>query len=283
MWPGWAPVLELEVGGLRSSEQEDIVGIEPSNMIFMLRAFQELPPDAIALTYGKLDVNNIALEFATSVFQKHGRKFVNFDGVAGHELITEQSYFRNFGFSAIHHLDIESGEGAEICFDLSETYAEHHLYERYDAVFDFGTLEHVFDVRAALENTVKFLKVGGRVYHAVPANGLPEHGFYQMSPTLFWDYYQENGLVIHFVLTLHAEYAGAPNAIVRVYDPTVFRSVKRIEIEYVNSVGTYVCAERSLGSTWNKKPIQHNIRMYYDHFRRLKAAATGEEVVDMST
>ena len=60
----------------------------------------------------------------------------------------------------------------------------------YDAVLDFGCLEHVFDFPAAQRNCALLCKVGGHLLHALPANNLSGHGFYQFSPELFCNLYQ---------------------------------------------------------------------------------------------
>lgn len=65
---------------------------------------------------------------------------------------------------------------------------------RFDAVLDFGCLEHVFNFPVAWRNCVDLCKVGGHVFHSLPANNLSGHGFYQFSPELFFNLYQaQNG------------------------------------------------------------------------------------------
>ncbi|GAB4560776.1 MAG: hypothetical protein IV105_19115 [Rhizobacter sp.] len=65
---------------------------------------------------------------------------------------------------------------------------------RYDAVLDFGCLEHVFNFPVAWRNCVDLCRVGGHILHSLPANNLSGHGFYQFSPELFFNLYQaQNG------------------------------------------------------------------------------------------
>lgn len=61
----------------------------------------------------------------------------------------------------------------------------------YDAVLDFGCLEHVFNFPVAWRNCADLCRVGGHVLHSLPANNLSGHGFYQFSPELFFNLYQE--------------------------------------------------------------------------------------------
>lgn len=67
----------------------------------------------------------------------------------------------------------------------------------YDAVLDFGCLEHVFSFPVAWRNCTLLCRVGGHVLHALPANNLTGHGFYQFSPELFFNLYRpENGFAL---------------------------------------------------------------------------------------
>lgn len=66
--------------------------------------------------------------------------------------------------------------------------------DAFDAVLDFGCLEHVFNFPVAWRNCVDLCKVGGHVFHSLPANNLSGHGFYQFSPELFFNLYRrDNG------------------------------------------------------------------------------------------
>ena len=61
-------------------------------------------------------------------------------------------------------------------------------------MLDFGCLEHVFDFPVAWRNCVALCRVGGHLFHSLPANNLSGHGFYQFSPELFFNLYQaKNG------------------------------------------------------------------------------------------
>ncbi len=54
----------------------------------------------------------------------------------------------------------------------------------------------MFNIAQALENCVKLCKIGGQILQAVPANGECGHGFWQMSPELFFSLYSErNGFI----------------------------------------------------------------------------------------
>lgn len=63
---------------------------------------------------------------------------------------------------------------------------------RFDLVIDPGTIEHCFNIGQALLNAANAVKVGGRILHLNPMTML-NHGFYNLNPTLFHDFYGQNG------------------------------------------------------------------------------------------
>lgn len=72
--------------------------------------------------------------------------------------------------------------------------ARYHNF--FNLVIDSGTMEHIFDVKSVMNNIVQITKVGGYVLHLVPAQNFLNHGFYQFSPTFFYDFYTSNGFEI---------------------------------------------------------------------------------------
>lgn len=111
-------------------------------------------------------------------------------------------------------MDASKYEGASVVQDLNQPVPD-SLKERFDAIFDGGTLEHVFNIPAALKNCMEMTKVGGRFYMHTCANNLCGHGFYQFSPELFYRVFSEqNGfeverMVIH-PLGPYGQWCGCP-------------------------------------------------------------------------
>jgi len=66
--------------------------------------------------------------------------------------------------------------------------------EPYDAVFDPGTLEHVFNVGDAWRWVLRNLKHGGVIIHVSPVNAI-NHGLWSISPTTYADLYGDDLLV----------------------------------------------------------------------------------------
>lgn len=86
---------------------------------------------------------------------------------------------------AVDSVDFSDYEQASIVLDLNLPVPS-HLAERFDAVWDGGTLEHIFDFPTALANALKMVRVGGHFMARTPANNQCGHGFYQFSPELFY-------------------------------------------------------------------------------------------------
>ncbi|HEY3761016.1 MAG TPA: hypothetical protein VGN23_04655 [Verrucomicrobiae bacterium] len=94
-------------------------------------------------------------------------------------------FFRALGAVTVDSLDASGFEGATIIHDLNEPVSREY-WEQYDLVFDGGTTEHIFDYPMALSNAMRMVKVGGTFITHVPINCWCGHGFYQLSPELFF-------------------------------------------------------------------------------------------------
>jgi len=105
-------------------------------------------------------------------------------------------FYRRLGFDRASYLDLSDYEGAEIILDLGTPELPAHLRGAFDLVFDCGTLEHVFHLPNALGNVVRMAAPGGHVLHLVLMDNGVDHGFYQFSPTLFFDWFEAAGLEV---------------------------------------------------------------------------------------
>lgn len=93
------------------------------------------------------------------------------------------------------YVDVHEVRGGEIRQDLNMRLAP-GLVERFDIVYDAGTLEHCFNVAQAIENVLLMAKVGGFIYHGNPHN-VGNHGFFNFAPTFYHDFYTQNGHKLH--------------------------------------------------------------------------------------
>jgi SAM-dependent methyltransferase len=95
-----------------------------------------------------------------------------------------------FSSSIVDSIDYSNYEGATIIHDMNKPLPD-RLKNQYDTVIDSGTLEHIYNIPQALENCSLLCKPGGQIIHILPANNLCGHGFWQISPELFFSLYSE--------------------------------------------------------------------------------------------
>jgi SAM-dependent methyltransferase len=103
--------------------------------------------------------------------------------------------FKSLGFDPVESIDFDNYEKPTYTHDFNYPIPE-SFHGKYDAIYDGGTTEHVFNFPESLRNIYKMLKVGGIIMHASPSNDYVDHGFYAFSPTVFYDYYRANGFEI---------------------------------------------------------------------------------------
>ena len=121
-------------------------------------------------------------------------------GLQPRQIPDAHSYF-NIQGCGLDVYDIVKERGCEILCDLNEP-LETGL--SYDIVLDVGTVEHCFNISQAIKNMAGLVKEGGYIIHENPFNWA-NHGFYNLNPTFFWDFYRENGFdVMECCLTTKA-------------------------------------------------------------------------------
>lgn len=96
-----------------------------------------------------------------------------------------EGVFRALGANMVDSLDRSDYEGATVLQDLGTPLSD-ELRGRYSAVFDAGTLEHVFNLPQALRNCMALVSPGGHLIICTGINNFCGHGFYQFSPELFY-------------------------------------------------------------------------------------------------
>jgi hypothetical protein len=112
-------------------------------------------------------------------------------GMAASGRVPEASSLLSLLGCELESVDIVAARGNEIIQDLNEPVGQ-HLFGRYAAVIDAGTLEHCFNVAQAARNIAAMT---GVVLHLNPLN-MYNHGFYNFSPTWYQDFYETNGFVV---------------------------------------------------------------------------------------
>ena len=85
----------------------------------------------------------------------------------------------------VDSFDISSYENATVLHDMNKPISAEYM-GKYGAVFDGGTLEHLFNYPQALHNAMNMVRPGGFLMLETAANNRFGHGFYQFSPELFF-------------------------------------------------------------------------------------------------
>lgn len=114
-------------------------------------------------------------------------------GIAG-PVYDSRAFFRGMGFE-LDIIDRAVLEGSERVVDLN---APQELGE-YDLVIDPGTIEHCFNIAQAAANLAGAVKVGGIISQAVPM-AMFNHGYYNLNPIWFIDFYKSNGFELEMML-----------------------------------------------------------------------------------
>lgn len=167
--------------GGRHAENTDFMGIDLNLAVVLdnICVSHRLKGDLLTLGEQTLNFDQAALERALR--RGTGDPDANF---------RQESFFRALGFNSSQSLDITPTEGADHIFDLNSGATPDELRGKYDVVINGGTLEHVFHAPNALANVTRMLRPRGTVIHVTPLNNWVDHGFYQFSPTLLFDYYR---------------------------------------------------------------------------------------------
>lgn len=95
----------------------------------------------------------------------------------------------HLGASQVASIDFSDYENATITHDMNVPVPS--SIGTYDTVIDYGTIEHVFNIPVALDNVRRLCRIGGQILHVSPADNFCGHGFWQISPELFFSLYSE--------------------------------------------------------------------------------------------
>ena len=128
-------------------------------------------------------------EDSDKIARRHGFK-------DGRRIPDAESFFELLGAS-LDVYDIVQERGDEVLCDLNYPIPV-EACAQYDVVLDVGTLEHCFNVAQALVNMASLVNLGGSILHENPFNW-GNHGFYNFSPTLFHDFYADNGFEVESI------------------------------------------------------------------------------------
>ncbi len=119
--------------------------------------------------------------------------------LAAQGFLSDDCLLEMIGFQRIVRVDYSDYEAPDAILDLNAPETPEALKGAFDLVLDSGTIEHVFDIAAAIRHCCRMVNVGGRVIHLTPSSNCVEHGFHSVSPTLFADFYSASRFEVNRV------------------------------------------------------------------------------------
>jgi len=93
-----------------------------------------------------------------------------------------------FEKAGMHYVSFDIAQGYKTTvLDLNRALLPSEFRGRFDLVLNFGTTEHIFNQLNAFKIIHEALKVGGFVYHQLPASGFTDHGYFTYTGRFFFD------------------------------------------------------------------------------------------------
>lgn len=151
--------------------------------------------DTIAEIFGHQVANNV--EFhpdSAAIIRWHGMQ-KNLS-----QVVESHHFFRLLGYE-LEVVDIVQARGNEILVDLNYPCPQ-NMQQRYALVIDSGTIEHCLNIGQAMINVASMVAPEGWLLHGNPLN-MFNHGFYNLNPTLYHDFYLTNGFDINLFKVVH--------------------------------------------------------------------------------
>lgn len=120
-----------------------------------------------------------------------------------------EDFLALLGAHEVASFDASPYENASVVHDFNQPIPEEYK-NRFTAVLDGGTLEHVFNYPTAIKNCMAMVAEGGHFLAITPTNNQMGHGFYQFSPELFYRVLSpDNGFEIERMM-IFEEAPGSP-------------------------------------------------------------------------
>jgi len=111
---------------------------------------------------------------------------------------TPEIFASEMKFNKVDTFDVNGNSTYKI--DLNENIPD-KFHNSYDWLIDSGTMYCCFDIATVFKNITKMVKVGGFVLHTGNLSGFFGRGFYSLSPSLFIEFYEQNGFVVSAIGT----------------------------------------------------------------------------------
>lgn len=180
------------------------MGLLKRNLYLLALEHAKHPIEGDVLTFGQqsvhatLDEVKILFEKEKIILKNLPENFDTKNKIPSWEKTGYQNYTNCqtvlglLGAERVFSADVSDYENPDILMDFNMP-VDKKYYNKFNAILDIGTLEHVFNIPQAFENIKLMLKPGGTLILGYPLAGTINHGFYQICPTLLYDYFSVNG------------------------------------------------------------------------------------------
>ena len=159
------------------------MGIDVPTLDYLMTNREYVKGNFLMLGRQGLHLWNEHFERGRSIFNKHDPD-TEYETIFREDGWHSDNFIKYLGADLVDSMDYSDFEQANIIHDLNKPVPK-ELENKYDIIFDGGTIEHVFDVKTVMENIKKMLRINGVFITIGPANNCMGHGFYQFSPELF--------------------------------------------------------------------------------------------------
>jgi len=92
------------------------------------------------------------------------------------------NFFKSLGFKQVDSTDFSNEQNPTFTHNMN---TKIEIQNKYDYIFDGGTIEHIFNIPQLFDNIVSLLNIDGVFCSITANNNFSGHGFYQFSPNLF--------------------------------------------------------------------------------------------------
>jgi hypothetical protein len=184
-------------------------------------------------------------------FRPDSEAILKWHGAAAHcdRIVESRHFFSLIGYD-LTIADIAQIRGDELLVDLNEPLDPGLAAQPFDLVIDGGTAEHCFNIGQAFKNMAELVTVGGTILHINPAS-MFNHGFYNLNPTLYSDFYAENGFKLLYLKAVAN----------MVYAPQLIDVPKAHRIQALPINTSMVCLARRVEHQPVRWPMQAKYRL----------------------
>ena len=164
------------------------MGLNKDGVSFILDAHKRGVDFSSTITLGRqgmhLTVAELQQRLQAFHYQANAASLIG-DGYPSAPRTYCEPFLKMLGAHVIESFDCSVDEGADHVHDFN-TPLPYEFNERYSAVIDSGSLEHIFNFPQAVANCMRMVKVGGHFLANTPCNCAAGHGLYQFAPDLFY-------------------------------------------------------------------------------------------------